>query len=132
MKFSIIKTAWKAFTGFINPWGSAVANVFEYLADRAVDTLNSALGSISEPNKEKMQGALNVAKKCLSVLNAIGCFCPTRWQTAYRETVAAVTVVIDALSDLEITSAEFTKVRGAFNAAVLAWKSGDDDTCVAL
>ena len=121
MDISKIKIAWKYITG-------GMGGVVDYL----LDILNNALRSISAENKAKVQGALNLAEKVLATLNALQWLCPTKWQTAYRETVAAVLVVVDALSDLEITAAELTKVRDAFNAAVMAWKSSDDDTCVAL
>lgn len=131
MYISKIKVAWKAFTGFINPWGSAAANVFEYMADSSIDYLNSTLRSVSEPTREKIQRILNVAQKVLAILKAIACLCPTKWQTAFVDTVAAVLVVTQMLDDLEITDAEFTQMRDSFNAAVIAWKSSDDETCVA-
>ena len=121
MDISKIKIAWKYLTG-------GMGGVVDYL----LDTLNRALASIPADNKAKIQAVLNVAEKVLATLNALQWLCPTKWQTAYRASVAAVLAVTDALADLTITGAEFTSVRVSFNAAVLAWKSDDDDTCITL
>ena len=46
------------------------------------------------------------------------------------QTVKAVTTVVDSLSDLTLTQEECTNIAKDFNAAVIAWKSPDDETCV--
>ena len=130
MNISKIKIIWKSITGFLNPFTSATAKVFEYIADCVLDSVNSALGSITEPNKAKIQAALNLAEKGLAILNAIKFLCPTKWQTAYTSSIAALLAVTNALSDLNVTPAELTAVTKAFDEAVKAWKSPDDETCV--
>ena len=50
---------------------------------------------------------------------------PTKWQSAYKATLGAVADAADALADFKIEAAELTKVKDAFNAAVLAWRGGD-------
>ena len=92
--------------------------------------LNKAIASITPGNKTKVLAALNTAKRVLAVLKALTWLCPTKWQTAYAETVAAVETVVTALEDLEITVEELDRVRKAFVAAVAAWNDGDDETCV--
>ena len=130
MNISKFKIVWKAITGFLNPFSSATAKVFEYVADCVLDTINSTLGSIGEPNKAKIQACLNIAEKGLAVLTAIKFLCPTKWQTAYTSSVAALLAVTNALSDLNVTEAELSGIAKAFDEAVKAWKSPDDDTCV--
>lgn len=123
---SKLKLGWKMFTGFINPWGSVAGNI----ADYALDLLNAGVQKLDPEDKAKIQAVLNLAKKVLAVLNSISWLCPTKWQTAYGETVKAVTTVVDSLSDLTLTQEECTDIARDFNAAVIAWKSPDDNTCV--
>ncbi len=111
MKISKIKIAWKYLTG-------GVGNVADYL----LDVLSNAMQSLNDTTKEKVQGVLNCAKKVLSTLESMKWLCPTKWQTAYKQTINAVRAVVDALEDLTITREEFDKMREAFNAAVVAWK----------
>ena len=120
------KLIWKAFTGFINPWGSAFDSVSSY----AMDMLNEMLGKIDPKNKANVQAALNVAIKVVSVLSSLSWLCPVKWQTAFKETIEAAESVVSALEDLNITDDEFKKVRSEFDDAVKAWKSPDDNTCV--
>lgn len=99
------------------------------VVDYLLDVLNAALAKIDPENRAKVQAALNIAEKVLATLIALKWLCPTKWQTAYGETVEAVNAVIDALADLKLEAAELTNIRDAFNAAVMAWKLPDDDTC---
>lgn len=126
MNISRIKLAWKALTGFLNPWGSVAANI----ADYALDVLNSAIAGLSIGKKERILAVLNTAVRVLAVLRAVQWLCPTKWQSAYLETIAAVSGVCDALEDLQLSMEELTSVRSKFEAAVKAWKSPDDETCV--
>ena len=100
--------------------------VVEYV----LGVLNKALSSIGETSKEKVQACLNTAVRVLAVLTAIKWLVPTKWQTAYGNTIFAVQGVVDSLSDLEITKDELTTVADRCKAALAAWKSPDDETCV--
>ena len=126
MNISGIKLVWKTVIGFLNPFGNAVSSVASYL----LDVLNSALAKIDPKRKDNIQAALNIANRVLSVLVALKWLCPTKWQTAYAATIAAVTVVVNALQDLQLTTEELANIRNDFNAAVIAWKGDDDETCI--
>lgn len=123
---SKLELGWKVLTGFIIPWESVAGNI----ADYGLDLLNSAIHKLDPENKAKIQAVLNLAKKVLSVLNTASCLCPTKWQTAYGETVKAVSTVADSLSDLTLTQEECASIAKDFNEAVIAWKSPDDNTCL--
>lgn len=120
MKISKLRLAWEYL------W-SGMGGVVDYL----LGLLNSALDSIDPDNKQKIQGALNVAEVVLSALSAFQWLCPVKWQTAYRETIEAVVVVVSSLSDLSLTKTELDDIRKEFFEAMAAWKGPDDDTCVA-
>ena len=126
MNISRLTLAWKALTGLINPWGSVAAN----LADYALGVLNTAFAGLSVSKKERIMAVLNTAVRVLSILRAVQWLCPTKWQSAYLETILAVSDVCDALEDLQLTMEELTSVRAKFEAAVKAWNSPDDETCV--
>lgn len=126
MKISGIKLVWKTVAGFLNPWGSAVGSAAGYL----LDVLNGALAKVDPRRRDNIQAALNIASHVLSALVALKWLCPTRWQTAYAVTVNAVTVVVKALKDLQITADELLNIRNDFSAAVIAWNGGDDETCI--
>lgn len=117
---------WAALKGLVNPFGS----VFESLVDYALGKVNDALDGIDVGRRERIQAALNVARKALAVLAAIAWLCPTKWQTAYNATVEAVDGVCLALADLHLTLDELSGVRSKFADAVSAWQSSDDETCV--
>lgn len=121
-----IKVAWKAFTGFINPWGS----VFDNLAELALGEMNKAIASIEPGNKAKMQAALNVARKVLNVMSLLSSLCPVKWQTAYSLTLSAVSKTVSSLEDLNVTKEELETIAKDFSDAVRAWRSPDDETCV--
>ena len=126
MNISGIKFVWKTVIGFLNPWNNAVSSAASYL----LDVLNSALAKIDPKRKDNIQAALNIANRVLSVLVALKWLCPTKWQTAYAATIAAVTVVVNALQDLQLTTEELVNIRNDFNAAVIAWNGDDDETCI--
>lgn len=122
---SKIKLAWSAFCGFINPCKS----IGESVCDYALGVLKTALGSLSDATKARIQATLNTAERVLAVLQAVKWLIPTKWQTAYSATIEAVTETIDSLRDLEITTTELATVTERYNAAYLAWMSPDDETC---
>lgn len=103
---------------------------FDSAVQYALDVLNAALADVPAGDRAKVQAALNVAKKTLSVLGAMSWLCPVKWQTAYGKTIDAVAETVKALEDLSITVDELKAVRDGFAAAVAAWKSPDDETCV--
>lgn len=100
--------------------------VVEYV----LGVLNKALSSISEESKGKVQGVLNTAIRVLAVLTAIKWLVPTKWQTAFGNTIFAVQGVVDSLSDLAITKDELAIVADKCKAALDAWRTPDDETCV--
>ena len=119
MNISKFKIVWKYLFG-------GTSSVVEYV----LGVLNKALSSFGETSKEKVQACLNTAVRVLAVLTAIKWLVPTKWQTAYGNTIFAVQGVVDSLSDLEITKDELTTVADRCKAALDAWKSPDDETCV--
>lgn len=119
MNISKIKLVWKFLTG-----GSA--GVVEY----ALGVLRTALANLGGTTKEKIQGALNLALKVLSVLHAVRVFVPTKWQTAYDSTIAAVSHAVSALEDLDVTKDELDAIARHVAAAYDAWRGEDDETCV--
>jgi hypothetical protein len=120
MSISKIKMVWK----FL--FGGGVSGVVEYL----LELLKTGLSSLSDTTKEKIQGALNFAKKILATLTALKWLVPTKWQTAYDKTLAAVEEIVDSLSDLEVTSEELDAIVNKIVDAVKYWKADDDETCV--
>lgn len=123
---STIKLGWKALCGFLNPFGS----VAESLIDYALGVLKNAAASLSDGTREKIQAALNTAQRVLSVLTAVKWLVPTKWQTAYAQTLSAVAAVVNSLTDLELTADELKAVQQSISAAIAAWNDEDDDTCV--
>lgn len=106
--------------------------VVEYL----LGIVNQALAAIDPAKRAKIAAAYNTITRVLAILNAFTWLIPTKWQSAYRMTISAVANTADALSDFKIEESELTKVKDAFNAAVMAWRSDDvpdtdcDFTCV--
>ena len=96
-------------------------SVVEYLLDIA----NAALAAIDPDKRAKVAAAYNTLCRILATMNSLAWLVPTRWQSAYRMTIAAVSDAADALADFKIDAAELTKVKDAFNAAVTAWRGGD-------
>ena len=119
MNISKLKLVLKYLTG-------GVGSVADYL----LDVLNAALANIDPANKQKIQLALNTAQRVAATLSAFAWLCPTRWQTAYAKTIAAVEAVTASLADLKLEPAELERIKSAFSAAVGAWRSPDDETCV--
>lgn len=127
MNISKFKMGLTAFLGFVNPLNllhpleSAVTNVVEYL----VDVANAALAVIDPDKRATIAAAYNTFLKVAATLRTLAWLLPTRWQSAYSLTLQAVTDTADALADFKIEQSELTKVRDAFNAAVLAWRGVD-------
>lgn len=120
MKISMIKLAWK----FV--FGGGAAGVVEY----ALGVLRDGLAGLGDTTREKVQGALNLALRVLSVLEAVRILVPTKWQTAYAATLEAVRVTVAALEDLDITRDELDVIVDRVTAAYDAWRGEDDETCV--
>lgn len=127
MNISKFKLGLTALWGFINPlnilhpFESAADNVISYLLDIA----NQALAAIDPAKRAKIAAAYNTLCKVLATLTALAWLVPTKWQSAYRMTISAVSDAADALADFKIEAAELTKVKDAFNAAVISWRGGD-------
>lgn len=103
-----------------------VESVVEYL----LSVLNDALATIKADDRAKIQAVLNTAERVLAVMNSLKWLCPTKWQTAYGQTTAAVVTVVQAFHDLHITAEELEGIRTSFAAAIAAWRGEDDETCV--
>lgn len=114
MNISKLKIAFKYLFG-------GMEDVVDYL----LDIVNQALAAIDPDKRAKIAAAYNTLCKVLATLTALAWLVPTKWQSAYKATLGAVADAADALADLKIEAAELTKVRDAFNAAVLAWRGGD-------
>ena len=97
----------------------------ESVVDYLLDIANAALAAIDTDKRAKIAAAYNTILNVLATLNALAWLCPARWQSAYRNTIGAVEAVANALMDFTIESAELTKVKDAFNAAVIAWRGCD-------
>lgn len=97
----------------------------ESVVDYLLDIANAALAAIDPDKRAKIAAAYNTLCNVLATLTALAWLVPTRWQSAYRMTIAAVSDAADALADFKIEAAELTKVKDAFNAAVNAWRAGD-------
>jgi len=107
-------------------FGGGVSGVVEYV----LETLKNYLASLTDTTKEKIQSALNLAKKVLATLKAFKWLIPSKWQTAYDKTIESVEEVVTDLGDLEITKEELDIIIDKVVAAINAWKSPDDETCV--
>ena len=92
-------------------------------------SLNTALQNLSTTNKASVQAVLNYATKIAATLEAFGWLIPTKWQTAYKSSIAAVKEAIEALGDLGVTTEELMGIATAFKYAVAAWQGDDDETC---
>ena len=114
MNISKLKIAFKLLFG-------GMESVVDYLLDIA----NAALAAIDPDRRAKVAAAYNTLCRILATMNSLAWLVPTRWQSAYRMTIAAVSNAADALADLKIDTAELTKVKDAFNAVVIAWRGGD-------
>ena len=97
----------------------------EAVVDYLLDIVNQALAAIDPDKRAKIAAAYNTLCKVLATMTSIAWLVPTKWQSAYKSTLSAVADAADALADFKIEAAELTKVKDAFNAAVLAWRGGD-------
>ena len=120
MNISKFKLAWT----FL--FGGGVTGVIDYV----LGVLTTALASLTDTTKAKIQAVLNTALKVLNVLNALKWLVPTKWQTAYLATINAVDYCVNSLTDLGLTKDELTAICDKTNAAVKEWQSDDDETCV--
>lgn len=97
----------------------------EAVVDYLLDIVNQALAAIDPTKRKKIAAAYNTLCKVLATMTSLAWLVPTKWQNAYKATLSAVADAADALADFKIEAAELTKVKDAFNAAVLAWRGGD-------
>lgn len=114
MNISKLKIGWKLLFGGMDA-------VVEYL----LGIVNQALAAIDPAKRAKIAAAYNTITRVLATLNALAWLVPTKWQSAYRMTISAIANTADALADFKIEESELTKVKDAFNAAVMAWRSDD-------
>lgn len=97
----------------------------ESVVDYLLDIANAALAAIDPDKRAKVAAAYNTISRVASTLLAFKWLCPTKWQSAYEMTIMAVSDTASALEDFKIETAELTKVKDAFSAAVTAWRGGD-------
>ena len=107
-------------------FGGGVSGVVEYV----LGVLKNALSSLTDSTKEKIQAALNIATRVLTVLKSLAWLIPTKWQTAYGKTIEAVQECVNDLGDLEITKEELDIIIDKVTATINAWNSPDDETCI--
>ena len=117
-------STFKLITSFV--FGGGISGVIEY----ALGVLKRALGGLTDTTKAKIQAALNLSMKVLGILEAVRILVPTKWQTAYAKTIEAVKETVSSLSDLDLTKDELGIICDRVTAAIDAWKSPDDETCV--
>lgn len=118
LEVSKLKIAWKWLTG-------GVGNVADYL----LDLLNRALANLDADRRSDVQAVCNLAAKVAATLAAFKWLVPTKWQTAYGETIDAANEVVKAVEDLQLTAEELASVSACFATCVAAWKGEDDETC---
>ena len=97
----------------------------EAVVDYLLDIVNQALAAIDPAKRAKIAAAYNTLCKVLATMTSLAWLVPTKWQSAYRMTISAVSDAADALADFKIEAAELTKGKDAFTAAVLSWRGGD-------
>lgn len=124
MKDEIKISKFRLITAFI--FGGGFCGIIKY----SLDVLKRALDGLTNTTRTKIQAALNLSMKVLSILEAVKCFVPTKWQTAYKKTIEAIAVAVDSLSDLDLTTDEFDIICDRVTEAIDAWESPDDETCV--
>ena len=107
-------------------FGGGVSGVVEY----ALGVLKRALDGLTDTTRTKIQAVLNLSLKVPSILEVCKILVPVKWQTAYAKTVDAVKETVAALSDLDLTKDELDVICDRVTAAIAAWKSPDDETCV--
>lgn len=97
----------------------------ESVVDYLLGVANAALAAIDPTKRAKIAAAYNTLCKVLATMTSLAWLVPTKWQSAYKATVYAVSDAAEALKDFKIEADELTKVKDAVNAAVLAWRIGD-------
>lgn len=102
-------------------WGG-MDSVVEY----ARGIVNYALDQIDINKKAKIVAAYNTIQRVLAVLQALKWLCPTKWQTAYSNTIVAVATITASLTDFKIEAQELADVKKKFEIACESWKSEDN------
>ena len=114
MNISKVKLVWKFLFG-----GK------EAVLDYVIDVANNLFAKLAEAKQEQVKGYLAQAQKILSTMQGVKWLCPSKWQDAYGETVAAFETVVTALSDLNVTTEEIKDCYAAFKTAYAAWRTED-------
>lgn len=91
----------------------------EGVVDYVLGVLNSFLAS--ESVSEKAGEALALAEKVLGYLVKYADWCPSKWRDAYNATLDAVSTLVAALSDMNVTKEEAEKAADAFKVAYAEW-----------
>ena len=112
MEISKLKIAWKYLTG----GGTAVI-------DYILDCANSLVAKLDGAKQDEIKYYFTTASKILDTLSGLSWLCPKKWIMAYQQTVQAFADLVDALSDLKLTSDEIAKVSDAFRLAYAAWRA---------
>lgn len=116
---------WKVVWSFITGGG---VGVVDYL----LTVLKNAINGLGDATKDKIQAAINLAMKILSIAQAVRIFIPVKYQLAYDLTIKALQTLTVSLQDLEITGTELQALINGYNEAYAAWMLPDDETCVDL
>ena len=112
MNISKLKLVWKFLTG-----GR------EAVIDYALDVANTFADRLADAKKEEIGKWLATAWKIFDTMGAVSCLCPSKWRSAYEDTVAAFGAFIGALNDLKVEKDELAKVADAFRLAYAAWRA---------
>jgi hypothetical protein len=100
--------------------------------DYLLTVLKNAINGLGDATKDKIQAAINLAMKILSIAQAVRVLIPVKYQLAYDLTIKALQTLIASLQDFEITGTELQALINGYNEAYSAWMLPDDETCVDL
>ena len=117
MNISKIKIIWKFVTG-----GR------EAVLDYILGIANDFAARLDHQKKSDVAAYLGVAENILGALERLAWLVPSKWHTAYADTITAFNAVVLALGDLKVTPEEVANVTADFRTAYQAWMLPDEVT----
>ena len=120
MNISKIKIIWKFVTG-----GR------EAVLDYILGIANDFAARLDDQKKSDVAAYLGVAENILGALEGLAWLVPSKWHTAYADTITAFNAVVLALGDLKVTPDEVANVTADFRTAYQAWMLPDEVTATA-
>ena len=112
MNISTLKVIWCYLTG----GGSKVI-------DYVLDIANNAVNGLNDSSKAKVAEVLAAIDKILATARTLYWMVPGKWQPAYADTLAALSNVRDACSDLTITTPELNAIVTSWMRAYSSWRA---------